>query len=97
MGYLIADFAYLLAVLCDLGAVLLILEWLLHVLPGGTLNPIRRGLFALTFPLLKWSDRFLSFRWDTFNSRGLLTAVLLLAVSRCAVPWLVLFSYTLRG
>jgi uncharacterized protein YggT (Ycf19 family) len=97
MGYLIADLAYLLAILCDLGAVLLIVEWLVHVLPGAWLNPIRRGLFKLCFPLLKLSDQFLPFRWDSFNARGLLTAFLLLAISRCGIPWLVVFSYSLRG
>ena len=97
MGYFVADLAYLLALFCDLGALLLVLEWLAHVAPGGWLNPIRKGLFEASFPLLKWSDRYLSIRWDTFNSRGLLLAVLLIVISRCAVPWLVYFSYTLRG
>jgi hypothetical protein len=97
MGYYIADLAYFLVLLCDLGALLLILEWLVHVLPGGWLNPVRKVLFEVSFPLLKWSDNFLSIRWGTFNSRGLLTAVLLLVLSRCAIPWLIFFSYTLRG
>lgn len=97
MAYLIADIAYLLSLLCDLGAFLLIVEWIVHVLPGAWLNPVRRGLFEISFPVLKWSDRFLSFQLDSFNSRGLLTALLLLIISCYGVPWLVVFSYSLRG
>lgn len=97
MGYCIADLAYFFALLCDLCAFLLIVEWLVHVLPGAWLNPVRRGLFEVSFPLLKWSDRFLSFRLDSFNARGLLTALLLLVISFCGVPWLVVFSYSMRG
>ena len=97
MGYFLADLAYLLTLLCDLGALLLFLEWLVHALPGGWLNSVRKGLFEASFPLLKWSDNFLSLRCGTFNSRGLVTALLLLILGRCAIPWLVFFSYTLRG
>ncbi len=97
MAYLLANLAYLLSLLSDLTAFLLIMEWLVHVLPGAWLNPVRRGLFEIIFPLLKFSDRFLSFRLDSFNARGLLTAVLLLAVNWFGIPWLVVFSYSLRG
>lgn len=97
MGYFISNLAYLLALLCDLGAFLLILEWLVHVLPGAWLNPARKALFEISFPLLKWSDKFLSFKMDSFNARGLLTAVLLLAISFCGLPWVVVLSYSMRG
>lgn len=97
MGYLIADISYFLSFLCDLGAFLLILDWIVHVMPGAWLNRVRRGMFEVSFPLLKWSDRFLSFQLDSFNSRGLLTAILLLVVSCCGIPWLVVLSYSLRG
>jgi hypothetical protein len=97
MAYLIADFAYLLSFICDLGAFLLIVEWLVHVLPGPWLNPVRRMMFEISYPLLKWSDRFFSFQADSFNARGLLTAILLLVISYCGIPWLVVFSYSLRG
>lgn len=97
MGYLIADLSYFLVLLCDLGAFLLVLEWSAHVLPGAWINPFRRGLFNLSFPLLKWSDRFFSFRWDSFDARGLLTAILLFVISHCGIPWLVVYSYSLRG
>lgn len=97
MAYLISNLAYVLAVICDLGALLLILEWLAHVLPWARLNPVRKRLFEFSFPLLKWSDRFLSFQMDSFNARGLLTAVLLLVISFCGLPWLVILSYSMRG
>lgn len=95
--YVIADISYLLALFCNLAAYLLILEWFVHVLPGAGLNFARRALFNASFPLLKLSDRFFALKWGFFNSRGLLTAVLLLLVSRYAVPWLVFFSYSIRG
>ena len=97
MAYFIADLAYLLALLCDFGAFLLVLEWLVHLLPGAGLNPVRRALFQLSYPLLKWNERFLVPRWGSFNSRGLLTAFLLLVISRYGVPLIVLYSYSLRG
>ena len=97
MAYFISDLAYFLSFLCDLGALLLIVEWLVHALPGAWLNPVRKGFFELSFPLLQWSDRFLSFRLDSFNARGLLTALLLLAVGFCGIPWLVVLGYSLRG
>ncbi len=96
MAYLIANLAYLLSLLCDVTAFLLIMEWLVHVLPGAWLNSVRRGLFEIVFPLLKFSDQFLSFRLDSFNARGFLTAVLLLAINWLGIPWLVAFSYSLR-
>lgn len=97
MAYLIADLAYLLAVLCNLGTFLLVLEWLVHLIPGAGLNPIRRGLFRVSFPFLQWSDRYFAVKWGSFNSRGLILAVLFLIVGRYGVPWLVLFSFSSRG
>lgn len=97
MAYLISNLAYLLTLICGLGAFLLVLEWLVHTLPGAWLNPVRKGLFEISFPLLKWSDRFFSFRLDSFNARGLLTAIFLLAVGFCGVPWLVILSYSMRS
>ena len=97
MTYLISNLAYGLSLLCNLGAFLLIVEWLVHTLPGAWLNPLRRGLFGICFPLLKWSDRLLSFRLDSFNVRGLLTALFLLTLSFCGIPWLVVLGYSLRG
>jgi len=97
MAYLVADIAYLAAVLCNLGALLLALEWLVHFMPGAALNPVRRMLFLFTFPMLKFSDRFFPVKWGTFNSRGLLMAVFLIVISRYGVPWLVLLSYSMRS
>ena len=94
---MIADLAYLVALFCNLGALFLALEWLAHALPGAWLNPLRRNLFGITFPILKFSDRFLSFRLDSFDSRGLLAALLLLAIGHYGVPWLVMYGFSVRG
>lgn len=96
-GQALSLLAYLLTILLDLAALLLILEWLVHLLPGAGLNFARRGLFLATYPLLKWSDGFFSVRWGFFNSRGFFTAVLLSLLSRYGIPWLVLLSYSLRS
>ena|ERR1035441_2159596 len=97
MAYLIADLAYLLAALGYLAGLLLCLEWVVHWLPGTALHPLRRGLYRASFPMLLWSDKFLPAGWGPFNSRGLLLAAFFFIVSRYAVPWLVLFSFSLRG
>jgi uncharacterized protein YggT (Ycf19 family) len=95
--YLIADGAYLLAFLLDVAGVLLIAEWVLHWAPGAAMNPLRRAFFQVCFPLLNFSEKFISFRWGNFQTRGLLTAGLFFIISHFGVPWLVYFSYTLRG
>ena len=97
MAFILADMAYLLAVLLDLAAFLLFAEWLVHSLPGSGLNGIRRVLFRATLPLLKWSDSLFTTQWGGLSFRGLGIAVLLLLLEHCAVPWLVLLSYSLRG
>ncbi len=97
MGYFLADSAYLTTLLLNLAAFVLLVEWLLHAVRGPALNGFRRLFFLVSYPLLKWSDGFLSIRWGSFNSRGLLTAILFLAVSRYGIPWLVLLAYSLRG
>lgn len=90
-------FAYLLIIGLNLASILLVFEWAAHALPGEWLNPVRRTLFNLTFPLLKWNDRFLSIKWGPFHSRGLLLAFIFLMISRYGVPWLIILSYSLRG
>jgi len=97
MGQVLSLAAYLLSAFLDLAALLLILEWLLHLVPGAGLNFARRGLFLATYPFLKWSDGFFSLKWGSFNSRGFFMAVLLLLLSRYGIPWLVLLSYSMRG
>jgi len=97
MALLLSDFFYLLTFLLDLTSLVLVLEWLLHIVPSVALNGIRKFVFNLTYPLLSWSDRLFSIRWGLFNSRGLLTAVLLLAISCLGLPWLILYGYALRG
>ncbi len=97
MAYLIADLAYFLAILCNLGTFLLMLEWLVHLLPGAGLNPIRRGLFRASFPFLQWCDRYFAVKWGSFNSRGLLLAFLFFVLGRYGVPCLILFSFSFRN
>jgi hypothetical protein len=97
MAFLISDFAYLLTVLLDLTALLLILEWFFYFMPGAAFNGVRKIFFYLTYSLLGWSDRFFSVRLGLFNSRGLFTALLLWGVGYLGVPWLILLSYSLRS
>ncbi len=97
MAIFIADLAYLLGLFCYLGAFLLLLEWFVHLLPGSSLNSARRLLFLASFPLLEWSESVLPLKWGGFKSRGLFTAVLFLIIARYLVPWLVLFSFSMRG
>ena len=93
----IAGLAYLGIMVCDIMAFLLVLEWLAHLMPGAGLNPIRRSLFLMLYPLLKLSDRFLSFKWPGGGTRGLFAALLLALISHYGLPWIVLFSFSLRG
>jgi len=97
LGYFIADTAYLLALLLDLAALGLLLEWALHYLPGGGLNSLRKVLFQAVFLLLKWSDTYLPVKWGAFSSRGLIMAALLLLIVHYGIPYLVWVSYFLRG
>src|SRR5579859_6600684 len=97
MGQALSLLAYLLTALLDLAALLLILEWFFHLVPGAGLNFIRRTLFQATYPLIQFSDRFFSIRWGSFHSRGFFMALLLLLLSRYGIPWLVLLSYPLRN
>lgn len=97
MGYLLSDIAYLLAFLAYVAIFLLVLEWFVHFAPGAGLNPLRRGLFQWTFPLLRFSERYLSFRWGAFETRGLLLAFCLWALSRAMVTWIAWMGFSLRG
>jgi hypothetical protein len=96
-SYLIADSACLLAFLLNVVGILLIVEWVFHWTPGAALNPLRRVFFRVCFPLLNFSDRYFSFQLGKFRTRGLLTAILFFMISHFGVPWLVYFSYALRG
>jgi hypothetical protein len=97
MAYLIADLGYALALACNLVALFLALEWLAHLIPGAWLNPVRRMLFLVSLPFLKFSDRFFTIKSGSFNARGLLTAFLLMLVARYGTPLLVLLSFSMRG
>src|ERR1700679_3596125 len=97
MAFLLSDFAYLLTALLNLTALLLILEWFFYFMPGASFNGVRKIFFYLTYPLLGWSDCFFSVRLGLFNSRGLFTALLMWGVGYLGVPWLILFSYSLKN
>lgn len=97
MPTLVAITAYFLLGLCYFGALLLVLEWLVHSLPGAWLNFARRALFKISFPFLSWSDRYMAFETRTFRARGLLTAMLLIVIGKYGVPWLILVSFSLRS
>jgi len=97
MAFLLSEFAYLLTALLNLMALLLILEWFFYFMPGAPFNRVRKMFFYLTYPLLGWSDRFFSVRLGLFNSRGLFTALLMWGVGYLGLPWLILFSYSLRS
>lgn len=89
--------AFFLVFLCYGYALALMLEWLFHALPGNFLNLLRRFFFYLGFPLLKIGRDLFSFQWHGFDSRGLGLAFALWMVGRFGVPWLVLWSFTLKG
>lgn len=97
MGTALSLLAYLLTVFLDLAAFLLVLEWLVHLLPWAALNFLRRGLFQVTYPFLRFAETSFSVRWGAFHSRGFFVAVLFLLLSRYGIPWLVLLSYSLRS
>jgi hypothetical protein len=96
-GTLIANAAALLGLLFQLTALVLFLDWAVHHLPGAAWNPLRRTLFRAVQPFLSWSGRSFSVQWGAFDSRGLFTAILLLAAARWGIPWLILLGHSLRG
>jgi hypothetical protein len=97
MGTVMTNIVYVLTALLDLTAFVLALECLSFNLSGSQWNGLRKALFNLTYPLLLWSENFFSLRLGRFNTRGLLTALMLLLVSYLGLPWLVILSYSLRG
>jgi hypothetical protein len=97
LAMLIANLAYFLAIGLDLMALILILEWLFHLVPGWQLNNIRRFFFGLSLPLLKLGEAYFPLRIGSFDFTAFFMAVLLLAVSCFGIPWLVLLSFSLRG
>jgi hypothetical protein len=97
MVTVILNSVYLLTALIDLVAFVLVLECLAFNLSGSQWNGVRKVLFNLTYPLLLWSENFLSLRLGRFNTRGLVTALLLLVVSYLGLPWLAFLGYSLRG
>jgi hypothetical protein len=89
--------AILLVVFCYSYSLVLMFDWLLHALPGRSLNPLRRFLFFLAYPTLKSCRGWLSFQWLGFDSRGLVLAFALWMIGRYGVPWLFLLGMTLKG
>jgi hypothetical protein len=85
-------------VFCCYGyALILMMEWLVHALPGSSLNPFRRFFFYLGYPFLKIGRGWFSFQWNGFDSRGLGLSLALWMMGRFGVPWLVLWGFTLKG
>lgn len=97
IGYLVADLAYVLTFLLYLGALVLVLEWFFHLLPGPAFNSIRRNLFVITNPFIKGSDPVFLWKIGPVGLRGLWMALLFWIIARFGIPWLVLLSYTLRS
>jgi hypothetical protein len=97
MAILLSNFIYFFYVFLNLAAFVLVLEWFFYFMPGQQLNGIRKTLFNLSFPLLSCSERFFSIRWGRFHSRGLLMAFLFWMLGYLGLPWLILYSYSLRG
>ncbi len=89
--------AFFLVLLCYGYSLILMMEWLIHALPGSFLNPIRRFFFYLGFPLLKIGRGWFSLQWHGFDSRGLGLAFALWMIGRFGVPWLVIWGFTLKG
>jgi len=97
MGTVITNMVYVLTALIDLTAFVLVLECLSFNLSGPQWNGVRKALFNLTYPLLLWSENFFSLRLGRFNTRGLLTALMLLLVSYLGLPWVAILGYSLHG
>jgi hypothetical protein len=97
LASLIADAAYLMSAgLCGM-AWILILGWVLHFVPGWRLNRVRRFFFRFSRPLLQWGEAHYPLRFASLEATPILLAVLLLALCRYGVPWLVLLSFAIRG
>lgn len=94
---LIRSLGYLL----DLGAsvliLLLVLEWLVHTIPGASLNPLRRSLFRMTFPFQKLSDSLLPTAIGPMTVRGLWMAFGFWALTKGLVPWVIWAGFALKG
>ncbi|HVZ81893.1 MAG TPA: hypothetical protein VHE12_13985 [bacterium] len=97
LGALIRSVAYAL----ELGLygliVLLVLEWLVHHLPGPGLNPVRRALFKASYPLLWLGDHYVPLSLGTLDLRGLLVALGLWAVAKGFLPWLIWAGFVWNG
>ncbi len=89
--------ALLLTLFCNVYALVLMMDWLFHSLPGSFLNPVRKLFFYLTLPLLKPCRSWFSFQWNGFDSRGLGLAFILWMLGRFGIPWLCLWGFALRG
>lgn len=96
-GVLLRSFGYLLSLGAYAVVFLLSLEWLVHSLPGAGLNPLRRTLFQVAYPILRTSDRYFPLSFGNWNARGLLVAVVLWVLAKGLIPWVVWAGYTLKG
>ena len=96
-GILIRSFGYFLTLGCYAVIFLLVLEWLVHNLPGAGLNPLRRALFHAAFPVLRSGDRYFPLALGNWSARGLLAAVVLWIVAKGLIPWVVWAGFALKG
>jgi len=89
--------SFLFVFFCYGFAIVLMMDWFFHALPGGLLNPLRRFFFYLGSSFLETSRGWFSFQWKGIDSRGLGLAFALWMVGRFGVPWLVIWCFTLKG
>jgi len=97
MASIFSNLIYVFSALLRFTVLVLVLEWIFFFLPAVKFNGIRRVLFKISSFLLSWTSDFFSIQYGAFRFRGLLFAFLLWMASFYGVPWLVLFSYSLRG
>lgn len=96
-GVLLRSFGYLLSFGTYVIVFLLALEWLVHTLPGAGLNPLRKMLFQVAYPILRTSDRHFPLSFGNWNARGLLAAVVLWVLAKGSIPWVVWAGFALKG
>jgi uncharacterized protein YggT (Ycf19 family) len=96
-GVLLRSFGYVLSLGTYAFVFLLALEWLVHSLPGVGLNPLRKMLFQVAYPILRTGDRYFPLSLGNWNGRGLLLALVLWVLAKGLIPWVVWAGFALKG
>ena len=96
-GVLLRSFGYVLSLGTYAFVFLLALEWLVHSLPGTGLNPLRKMLFQVAYPILWTSDRYFPLSLGNWNTRGLLVALVLWVLARGFFSWVIWLGFTMKG